>query len=200
MQFLIRLLRNPIIRACGVAAVLYFALFADKKNPESLGNRLSAENVKKNLGDMTEKGKFIAVNVRTARDMAKNMKDQPIENKVNTFTGIKVSDLTKGEGEKANCSDEVNVDYGLYGTKGKQLYFNSSEKFILGQKKDWLLEKHIIGMQKGTVRSLIIPQTFDTDDEKLKQYLITNKNGVEFKITLNEIKPIKTSTTPDCNY
>ena len=195
-----RLLKNPIVRSCGVAAVLYFALFANKENPESLGNRLSADNVKKNLGDMKEKGKFIAVNVKAAQDVAKQMKSMPKpEVKVETFAGIKVSDLTKGEGRAAICSDEVIVDYGLYGNKGKQLYFISSEKFILGQRQNWLLEKHIIGMQKGTVRSLMIPQNFDTDNAKIKQYLLTNRTGIEFKITLNEINPVNSSTTPDCN-
>lgn len=195
-----RLLKNPIVRACGVAMVLYFALFANKENPESLGNRLSADNVKKNLGDMKEKGKFIAVNVKAAQDVAKQMKSMPKPVvKAENFAGIKVSDLTKGEGAAAICSDEVIVDYGLYGNKGKQLYFISSEKFTLGQRQNWLLEKHILGMQKGTVRSLMIPQNFDTDNAKIKQYLLTNRTGIEFKITLNEIKPVNSSTTPDCN-
>lgn len=65
------LLKNPIIKSIGIIVILYFALFANKENPHSLGNRLSSENIKKNLDIATKQTKFIASNVKTARQLAK---------------------------------------------------------------------------------------------------------------------------------
>lgn len=61
------LLRNPLIKWAGIAIILYFALFANTKDPRTLGSRLSSENVKKGLSDVKEKTSFIATSVKEAK-------------------------------------------------------------------------------------------------------------------------------------
>jgi hypothetical protein len=72
-----KLLQNPFLKFIGVVAVIYFALFANKKNPESLGNRVSISKVKEHIGEIEEKGRFIATNVKAAREYSKMKATQP---------------------------------------------------------------------------------------------------------------------------
>lgn len=68
---IINLTKNRFIKIIGIFLVLYFALFYNKENPNSLGNRWSMENLKNNFGEMNEKSRFIITNVGMARQIEK---------------------------------------------------------------------------------------------------------------------------------
>ncbi len=61
---------HPLVKVVGISAILYFALFANKENPESLGNRLSSEKIKKNVSEVKEKSHFIITNLEMAHRAA----------------------------------------------------------------------------------------------------------------------------------
>ncbi len=185
---ILELLRNPLIKGIGICLVLYFALFANKQHPKSLGNRLSAENVKKDLEDATSKGSFIISNVKMANKLAKN---PDLQNKlketapVTPVADISIEDLELGAGDKAvACGDEVTFSYGIYGKDGRQLDFVGSEKFIIGSKANVLLEKNITGMKAGGIRYINIPHGTQIADPKISRLLIRSDSDLRVQVTL----------------
>jgi hypothetical protein len=178
MKQILQLLSNPVIIGVGVALVLYFALFANKKNPESLGNRLSAEKVKKNFNEVQEKGRFIATNVKMAKTMAK-------EKAMQSETKSQVDYSRKSEeGDKISCGDEVEISYGIYAKDGQQLEFFNLQKLLIGSKKNWLIEKNIIGMKRGEINSINIPQNFQSEDKKLAELLKLHTMDLKYQLTI----------------
>ncbi len=215
-----KLLQNPLIKFIGVIAILYFALFANKKNPDSLGNRISLENVKKNFSEVEEKGKFIAGNVKAAREYAKikegqdvrkgelgspaqqelqqqepQSEKQKVEEELKVDEGIMLKNVVDGSGEVAVvCGSEVEivrtVDYQVAGTP---------EKLVIGSNKNGLVEKSIVGMKKGGLRSITIPQDFETQDKKLKKILEARKTPLVYRIVLVSVKSPKAKSGIVCN-
>jgi hypothetical protein len=216
-----KLLQNPLLKFIGVAAVIYFALFANKKNPESLGNRVSISKVKEHIGEIEEKSRFIATNVKAAREYSKMKDSQPkvvlennlqqqeqarviepeikvaeVENKVKE-EGVVVKDIAPGSGSQlVLCGSEVNIIRSLASQTLGQVDFANSEKLVIGSKKNWLIEKNIIGMKKGGLRSITIARDFKTSDKKIRQLLETRKSDVTYQIILVDLKPGKVKA--DC--
>lgn len=182
------LLRNPIIKIIGIVAIIYFALFADKKNPESLGHRFAKDKIEKNLHEAKQKSSFIITNVNLAQQMAKekdakNVAGNNSENRKPVATSIE--DLEEGSGdEKIICGDEVVISYGLYTKQGRQIQFQASEKLIIGVKSNWLIEQNIIGMKQGGIRNINIPQGYEANDKKLTEMLKFNASDLQYRITV----------------
>lgn len=148
------LLRNPLIKGVGIVLILYFALFANKEKPDSLGNRLSSEQIKQNFNEIQNKSKFIITNVKAAQDLAKEKEAQRKIAEQNV-PKITINDLEIGTAEpSAACGDAVEISYGLYSPEGKQLEFVSSKKIIIGTDKNSVIEKNIIGMGNGGIREI----------------------------------------------
>jgi hypothetical protein len=192
-----KILKNPIVKWAGIILIIYFALFANKKSPQSLGNRLSKENVEKNLNQMKEKSKFIVSNVRLAKEVAKEREAQrkvDIEN----AEGIIVKDVEIGAGDKAiSCADIVEISYGIYASDGKQLEFVPKEKITIGSKKNWPVEKNIIGLKKAAVREINLPGNIQTADEKLLKLLKLHPEGLKYQVTV--LSFAKSGSQLSCN-
>jgi hypothetical protein len=211
-----KLLQNPLIKIIGVLVIIYFGLFANKKNPDSLGNRLSMKKVKEHFSDIGEKGKFIVTNVEAAREYAKThevkknvqqeqkspepqQEIQPAPNaapsnsqEVGYDPGS--NDVIIGKGDSAvSCGSKVKivtiVDYQLQG---------AVEELVVGSKKNWVIEKNIIGMKKGGLRSIIIPLDFETDDKKLKKALSARTTPLHYRVSLIDLKDPKTKSDEAC--
>jgi hypothetical protein len=177
------LLRNPFVKITGVVLVLYFALFANTENPNSLGNRLSSDNVKQDLSEIKEKSKFIVTNVKVAQGIAKEREAQQ-----KAEAKISFEDLESGEGEeKVSCGNIVEISYAIYNKSGKQLEFSESKKLTVGSKENLLVEQNIIDMKRGGIRNIIIPYGFKTDDKKLESMLTFNESDLKYQITLLNI-------------
>lgn len=181
------LLRNPLIKTIGIALVLYFALFANKEKPESLGNRLSSENIKKSFSEAQNQGKFIITNVKIAQEIAKEKAEEQKLASQN-ISDIATSDLEIGAGEQSvACGDEVEISYGIYTKSGKQLEFLNSKKFVIGENQNPVIEKNIIGMKRGGIREINIPYNYRTEDKKLIELLKFNATDLKYQITLLSI-------------
>ncbi len=183
-----KLLENPLIKIIGIVAVLYFALFHNKNNPQSLGNRFSSKQIKKNLNDIQEKGKFIASNVQAVNSYTEAQEVEKDGKVILPSTEAVAKDLSLGSGEKSVvCGEEVEVFISLNSDKAKNLMNTPSAKFLIGSKERWLIEKNIIGMKKGGVREIKIPQGFQGDDKDLAQFLQENKTDLTYQIILQKI-------------
>ena len=97
------IINNPIFRICGVVVILYYGLFKNKYEPESLGNRFSAERIKSNISEVSEKSAYIAENIRKAEKLSavNSNKSLADENK-------KPTQDTKKETEQVNIVEVQN--------------------------------------------------------------------------------------------
>lgn len=158
------ILKNPLVKICAIMAILYFALFSNKENPESLRNRLSKDKIEKNLHEMSNKSKFIITNVGAAKKAATEnaKKEKEMENAI------------------IECGDEVVTNYSIY-SDDKNLYTEKNRKFIIGSKIDVVIEKNIIGMKIGETKKIGIMDAIKTNQEmKITQ----PKNDIKYNITI----------------
>jgi hypothetical protein len=188
------ILRNPLVKLIGIGLVLYFALFANTEHPKSLGNRLSSEQIKKDLADAKDKSAFIIKNVKMANDLSKKAELTTPEN-----IEISTQDLEIGSGDLSpSCGDEATISYGIYSQDGRQIRFVDSAKILLGSQSSMLLEKNILGMKLGGVRNIIVPQGSQVSDPKIFQILQSRNSGLKIQVTL--ISFVKTtSQNLSCN-
>lgn len=63
------LLKSPIIRIAGIILILYFALFYDNSHPDSLGNRLSKDQIKDNVSQIKDRSSHIITNIKKSQDL-----------------------------------------------------------------------------------------------------------------------------------
>lgn len=180
---IIELLRNPIIKSIGIALILYFALFANKQHPKSLGNRLSSENLKKDLTDATSKGKFIVDNIQMAKKLTQDKKLQTIS--TTPYAEIIHEDLEIGSGDRTlACGDDAEISYGFYTATGQQLDFVSLEKVTIGSTKKVWLEQNIAGMKLSGIRYIIIPKNITIADSRIMQLLQQSGGNLRIQVTL----------------
>lgn len=179
-----KLLKNPIIKLLGVGIILYFALFFNNSDPESLGNRLAPGKIKKDLSEAQEKSRFIISNVKMAQELVKEREmTQKLAGRNNLQ--ISVEDMEMGSGEdQITCGDEVEISHGIYTKDDKQLQFVNSKKILIGEKSDRITEKNIIGMMQGGVRNINIPYGFKSDDSKLAGVMKFNATDLKYQITI----------------
>jgi hypothetical protein len=66
------IIKNPIFRICGIVVILYYGLFQNKHDPDSLNNRLAPTKIKSNLSEISEKSVYIIQNVKKAEEAQKH--------------------------------------------------------------------------------------------------------------------------------
>ncbi len=192
------IIKNPIFKIVGVSAVLYFALFANKYDPESLGNRLSSENIKKNLDEAQTKTKFIATNIRAAKEYQAEQKKIIAAN----MARLSIQDIEVGKSDiVAMCGDIAEITYGLYSANNEQIEIFNSVKFTIGEiNQNAIVQKNVSGMKQGGIRFIAIPQDFKSADIKLAEYLNFYKSDLRYQITLTKLeRPSKTEMVCDDN-
>lgn len=198
MKTILELLKVPLVKIIAAVVILYFALFYDKNNPDSLGVRLSSERIKQNLNDVEEHGRFIISNIHKVKEMspnginAKQMEDE-------NFDLLTIQDDKIGAGEELKCGDEVDVSYIIRVTDStSQLEEVKQEKLVIGNNIHSFIEKKIIGMKLGGVRTIDIPRTYKTSDQKLKFLLKFNETNLQYKVTLLHISPVSALNSAGC--
>ena len=179
---IIRIIQKPIIKAFGILVILYFALFNNKENPESLGNRLSTESIKKNFGEAFQKSQSVITNVKFAGEKVKDQEKER-EDKFQKYE-VGYLKVSKGEGEEiVDCSDYVSLSYKIIDDEDR-LLAERQENLSVGSGKNLLLERNIFGMKVGEIRSLIIHQDYDGPDNLVKEIVERYKRDIKYEITI----------------
>lgn len=193
MNKILDILRIPLIKFIGIGAILYFALFSNKEKPESLGNRLSKEEVGKTFNEAKNKSRFIISTVNTAQEGKEIRPNQP-----NPVAKITIEDLEIGKGENViSCGSEVEIAYGIYGANNKTLKTVSSEKLTIGSALNRVVEQNIIGMKSGGIRNINIPNDFKSNDQKINDMLNFHHSDLRYQISVTSVDT-NTSTQTSC--
>jgi hypothetical protein len=175
------LLKNPLIKWAGMLLILYFALFNNEQNPRSLGNRVSAENIKNNISEATKQGSFIISNVK----MVKKTMQHPEMLTDQKYTTFSHNDVVVGSGEKeAACGDEATISYTIINSNNLQLDFANADKIIIGSGQENFFEANIKGMKVGGLRYISIPSGSLIYDKKLGQFINNSDIDLEIQIAL----------------
>lgn len=179
---IIRIIQNPIIKTVGIFVILYFALFANKENPESLGNRMSKENIKKNLGDVFRKGHDAMTTIETAGQEAQIEEGKKFKKFEEYEVSYVKSSAGKGD-EKIDCADYVILTYKISDDENKVLT-QRSENLTVGSGKSLLIERNILGMKVGETRNLIISQDYDGPDNLVREIVERYNRDIRYEITI----------------
>ena len=186
-MFIFKILRNPIIKILGIAFILYFALFHDKQEPESLGNRLAPERLKEEFGEAHQRGEFIISNVHLARQMAQDKRRAELL-KSGEELKVSIDDVDTGNGaDTVECGDEVEISYIVYDGRSKQLQVFNYKKFVITNESKQIIDKNIIGMKKGGIRSINIPYGFKSEDKQLIENMRFSSSDIRYQVTLTNI-------------
>lgn len=180
MNNLTGFLRIPLVKFVCILLILYFALFSNKDHPDALSNRLSKERISEGIDQAAKKSRFIISNVQSSNNIPKapQATDQPI---VKAKTSIE--DVELGKGNMAVCGSEVEISYSIF-AKDKKLREVSSEEIIIGSNIDKIIEKNILGMQKGGIRNIKVPYNFESDDRRLSGMLNFYKSDLRYQVSL----------------
>lgn len=184
MNNILGFLRIPLVRFIGAGAILYFALFSNKHEPESLRNRLSKERIDQNLHDIRENSRFIVSNVKAAQNLSREkLPDQVAEDK------ISIEDIETGTEEEAlACGSEAEISYQIFLDRGPQIKNVDSEKIIIGSNVYETIEKNILNMRRGGIRNINVPKGFVTEDPATKELLRFYNSGIRYQIYLLSLK------------
>lgn len=174
-----RVLKNPLIKICGAVVIIYLGLFANKDNPESLGNRLSAENLQKNFHEAQKKGKFISTNVSAAKKISEDVS----------------SDENSGL-ISAKCGDTVIANYEIY-QADKNIHKTTNKKFTLGSKENLPIEKGIIGMKIGETKDVNLLEKPSSNQEILSMPEL--ENDFKYRVTILKIFHNPPNSKISCN-
>lgn len=193
------LLKNPLIRIIGVMLIIYFALFDNKQSPNSLGNRLNPEVVKKDLNEVQQKSRFILNNIRIAQNNqvgAQNKTEEPSP----ATTLATFQDVNIGDGDEiVKCGANAVISYRVVNQQGNLIERNFEEKLAIGKKTNWLIEENIIGMKRGGTRIIKLPKSFATSDEKIIKLLNSSDSDLEYHITLLDFSNAVDAEESACN-
>jgi hypothetical protein len=172
------LIKNPLFKIIGIILIIYFALFDNKENPQSLANRLSVKQLQQNASEVKEKTHFILYNLQNAKEAQK----------------IIVEDKEVGIGESLRCLDEADLSYKIFVKNiSKEIEEIHEKKILIGGRKNLIIERNVVGMKAGGVRIINVPSAFQTTDEKLSQLFKTYSSDVKYEVSLlkfTKLKPV----------
>jgi hypothetical protein len=204
MKIINDLLSSRIVKLVAFVLVVYFALFSNKEHPDSLGNRLSSEKIKENFNQIKERSGFVISNIQTAKNGIKDQKDIDQENQFDkqkieqitqnenfnddkSFSSVTSNDIEIGSGQEIENGNKVEISYSIFSEKDEQLKFKNSEIILVDQNSYFIFERYSFGMKVGGIRSISLPYNFQTDDQRILQFLKKDYGQIKIQITLKNI-------------
>jgi FKBP-type peptidyl-prolyl cis-trans isomerase len=189
-------LKLPIVKLIAMVALIYYIYNETKEDPRSISYHLTQQNIdksldslKKSLNTISEAQKEIkAVNnyEASSSQQAEVMND---DQKI----VLNYKDIREGIGEnQVVCGSQVSIEYTLINADNSDIINKSNMDFEIGSKFNDLIEKGLIGMKAGGIRTIEIPKNFHIGD-KIYDEMIKNSNMI-YKILL-----LKLSDSPKQN-
>ncbi len=173
--------------------MVYFGLFHDTRNPESLGNVIKPQNIKSEIEEAKEKSQFIISSVHLAKQLAQDQSRSQLTQSSENLEIIS-KDKKIGEGEELECGDEANFKYSVYDKKNKMIQVFASRKFTLEKNQDQIINLQTLGMKVGGTKSIYVPYGFKSNDKELIENMKFAASELRYEVTLLSI--VKKHVTP----
>lgn len=193
---LLQIFNNKFLRIIGIAAVLYFAFFSGK-NENGLHNLLNKENIGQSVEQLNKQAQTISYGLAEAKKESEMLKMQQAQA---TNNNILIDDLKIGDSAQSLlCYDEAQISYEVFASKdNKKLKIVGLQQIVIGNRANNLIEKNIIGMKKGGIRTLKIPVNYNTGDKELVQMLRDNQELIYKIMLLDFANTPKSSANNNC--
>jgi hypothetical protein len=190
-----KLINNPLFRLAGVIIILYFALFKNGYEADSLKNRLKPERVKSNLGEISSNSIHIIDAIKKANEIKDLESSTQTDSKnLNLIT----TDATIGKGKTAFCNSKIDFEYIVANASKKTLQKNRATVIIGSGEFSLVIENEIIGMRRLGSRLVAIPANYKTTDKKLSSILSKYSNqSLAYQIDLLKVQ--NSSQNYTCN-
>ncbi len=181
------LLRKPIIKIIAVILVLYFGIIKNNQHPQSIANKLSTNNIKKNYDEIRDKISDISQNLEMAQQVKKELS---LEKNINDLRFEKIILGTIGESIK--CGNEVNIIYKFTNNEGVILDMDEESKIIANQQHSAMVEdiiaKNIVGLKNGAVIRTKFMGQFKQADDKINKLLKIANNELTLEVYILSFK------------
>lgn len=176
------LIKNPLIKIVGIAFIVYFALFYNSENKNSLRNRLTVNQIKNNINNIqnlpvsqiSEEQNILDNDI----DINQNLSETSTEEDSSLKKGnniITYKDIDKGEGKKVGCGDIGTVN--LIQSYGGKVFYKKNFELNINNSP---VNQQLIGMKEGGKRRVIIADKVNIEDVKMiyeiKLIKISNKS------------------------
>jgi len=183
-------LKNPLIKIIGVVAIIYFGMFYDNDHPDSLRNRLSIDNVKKNINEVQQKVGDISQTIEIAKQ---NNQQISVERK---FSELSFEKVFVGTGNNfIECGDEVNIIYKFYDDQNKILEMSENSQIIAFQNNEdlilTLIAQNISGLKMGAIIRTKFLGKYNEADQKLNKLLKFANYNLNLEVYVLSIKSNK---------
>jgi FKBP-type peptidyl-prolyl cis-trans isomerase len=172
-------LKLPIVKIIAMVAMLYYIYDKTKEDPRAISYHLTKENISKSVENVKNSFETISTASQQLKDAQKLVNEASEAKKLNLLYRT----IREGNGgAKVVCGSEVSIEYDLINIENDEVINKSNMKFDIGTKFNELIEKALIGMTAGGIRSVEIPVDFKTGDSVYDEMI--QKSGMVYKISL----------------
>jgi len=189
-------LKLPIIKLIATAALLYYIFSETKTDPRSISYHLTEENIDKSFDSLKKSLNTISEAQQEIKEMNNNEAIPAKESETfddNQKIVLNYKDIRQGVGENnVVCGSQVSIEYTLINSNNGDIINKSNMDFEVGGKFNELIEKCLIGMKMGGIRTIDIPKNFKTGDN-IYDKMIQN-SAMVYKVLL-----LKVSDSPNQN-
>ena len=168
MEFINNFFKSGLIKILILFVFLYFVYEKSKNDPRSFSNTLKNQDFKKNISDL----KINYEVIKKAKEEGVFDNDKIQNDNVDNYDNLEVDIVRQGiaNTQQANCNDEVDIEYVLMSESGN-IANKSIIKIFIGENFNKIIEKTLIGMHIGEIRTVKIPKTFTTGDSKYDGFI-----------------------------
>ena len=172
-------LKLPIVKIVAMVAMLYYIFDKTKEDPRTISYHLTKENLAKSVENVKNSIETISTTSAQLKD-AQELVDEALESKK---LDLFFRTIREGAGgNKVVCGSEVSIEYDLMNIENGEVINKSNMKFDIGTKFNELIERALIGMTAGGIRSVEIPVDFKTGDSVYDEMI--QKSGMVYRISL----------------
>ena len=161
-------LKLPIIKLIATVALLYYIFNETKTDPRSASYHLTKENIDKSLDSVKKNLNNIVKAQQEIKAMDGNEDNLTQElDLANNYQKIALNykDIRQGVGENnVACGSQVSIEYSLINSNNGDIINKSNMDFEVGSRFNELIEKGLIGMKMGGIRTIDIPKNFKIGD------------------------------------
>ncbi len=179
--------KNPFVKIIGIGAIIYFGMFYDIDHPDSLGNRLSTNNIKKNFNEAQEKVNEITKKIEIAKQNNQEISQE------RSFSALRFEKVLIGTGNNfIKCGDEVDIIYKFYDNKNKILdmsngiqinAFQDNGDLILN-----LIAQNMTDLKMGAIIRTKFLGKYIEADEKIKKLLKIANYDLNLEVYVLSVK------------
>lgn len=194
MKDLHKIGKNRTFKIIGLTVVLYLIFFS-KKNPDSITNHVTVEDIKKGVQDAKEKTNFIKKNLQAAKEADKEEKPADKTKKEEVVKAeapapVKVEEEVKPENYgdekyKILCGDEVEISYSMV-VKKQPVGAPQHDKMIVGGNTNYFIEHGLIGLSKGNNKQIAIPSK--VDQGKNGKMIFSKNSDVAYQVSILSVR------------